>query len=287
MKATGERFIPGQTGRIGLEHFNRYYFVIKQIELSDKVVLDIASGEGYGSDLLAQYSKFVYGVDISKEAIEHSVEKYRRQNLIFKQGSAASIPLDDNTVDIVVSFETIEHHDKHDEMISEIKRVMKKNGVCIISSPDKLYYSDIPNIKNEFHVRELYYDEFKNLISGYFKKSIFYNQKIFVGSIILLNENAHEYKKPIVIDKEGNSHEFNAVYNLAIATDNLDFTPNCQFVLYKESDSLVSEADIELIKQSVRSTKAYKLGDFLITPFRIVKRHLRRVQMKFLSYKKT
>ncbi len=182
--------------------------------------------------------------------------------------------MDNNTVDIVVSFETIEHHDKHEEMISEIKRVMKIDGVCIVSSPDKLYYSDIPNYRNEFHVKELYYQEFKNLISRHFKKSIFYNQKIFVGSIIALDENIQDYKKPIIIDKEGNSHELNPVYNIAICTDNIDFTPNYQLVLYKESDYLTSSAEIELAKQSVRMTKTYKLGNFIISPFRSIKRHL-------------
>lgn len=274
MNTTGERFIPGQTGIIELEHYNRYYFVINQINLYGKVVLDLASGEGYGSNLLAQYSKFVYGIDIDNEAIEHSRRKYNRQNLMFKQGSVTSIPLDTCTVDIVVSFETIEHHDKHEEMIFEIKRVMKIDGIFIISSPDKLYFSDIPKIKNEFHVKELYFNEFRNLISGHFKKSIFYNQKVFVGSIISLNEDVKEYKKPIVVEKDGNAHEFSPVYNLAIGTDNVDFNPNYQIVMYKEADYLTSDVDLELAKQTVRGTKAYKLGRFLISPFRIIKRLL-------------
>jgi ubiquinone/menaquinone biosynthesis C-methylase UbiE len=274
MEYTGERFQPNQTGVITLEHLNRYYFVIKQVELSGKVVLDIASGEGYGSDLLAQHAKFVYGVDISHEAIEHSKKKYDKENLIYLQGSADSIPIKDNVVDVVVSFETIEHHDKHEEMIVEIKRVMKGDGICIISSPDKLYYSDIANYKNKFHIKELYYDEFKTLISSHFKKSIFYSQKIFIGSIIALDENGQEYKKPLVVEKEGDSYEFKPVYNIAIGTDNICFAPYYQLILYKEFENLVCDTDIKQARQSIQMSKEYKVGNFIVSPFRCIKRLL-------------
>ena len=56
MEATGERYLPDQmNGQIKAEHLNRYYFVTTQFDLKEKTVLDIASGEGYGSNILAQH----------------------------------------------------------------------------------------------------------------------------------------------------------------------------------------------------------------------------------------
>ena len=116
--------MPELFGQIRLEHFHRYYFVINQINLGDKIVLDLASGEGYGSDLLANYAKQIFGVDIDVETITHAKSKYIRNNLTFLIGEASHIPLPDNSIDVFVSFETIEHHDKHIEMLNEVKRVL-------------------------------------------------------------------------------------------------------------------------------------------------------------------
>lgn len=63
MEYTGERFVPEQQGNIELEHLHRY---LCAAELSaQKDVLDIASGEGYGSSILARVARSVIGVDIS------------------------------------------------------------------------------------------------------------------------------------------------------------------------------------------------------------------------------
>jgi len=82
-----------------------------------KTVLDIASGEGYGTALLASYAAFVTGVDIAEDAVAHARRKYQLPNLEFLLGSCSKIPLLDGTVDLVVSFETIEHHDEHEQML--------------------------------------------------------------------------------------------------------------------------------------------------------------------------
>ena len=133
---TGERYVPGIKGDIEIEHLHRYALAL---ELSKgKNVLDIASGEGYGSYLLSMLAKSVVGVDISKEAILHSSMKYIKSNLTFLCGSADRIPCESHSFDLVVSFETIEHHDKHEEMLQEIKRVLKPDGILILSSPEKL-----------------------------------------------------------------------------------------------------------------------------------------------------
>lgn len=99
--------------------------------------MDIASGEGYGSSLLSKSALSVIGVDIDNDSIENAKIKYTCPNLEFRQGSTSNVPVPDNSVDVVVSFETIEHHDKHEEMMLEIKRVLTATGTLIMSSLTK------------------------------------------------------------------------------------------------------------------------------------------------------
>ena len=186
MEFTGERYIPElHDPEISYEHWHRYLYATQFAK--DKVVLDIACGEGYGSHLLSSLAKRVVGVDISEEAVKHARSKYIRDNLSFLVGNMNKIPITENKMfDLVVCFETIEHVEEkvqHD-FLQEIKRLLKPEGILIISTPDKLFYSDIPKYKNEFHIREFYHDEFKKLLAEYFKNVIILGQKIEVGSYI-------------------------------------------------------------------------------------------------------
>jgi ubiquinone/menaquinone biosynthesis C-methylase UbiE len=276
MESTGERFIPGWEGTAELEHLNRYYFAINQIDLKDKKVLDIASGEGYGSEILSRYAQNVIGVDISLEAVEYAKAKYINENLKFIQGDATKIPLEDNSVDVVVSFETIEHHDKHTEMISEITRVLKAQGILIISSPDKYYYSDLLNRKNEYHVKELYYSEFRNLISNSFRNVFFFSQRTFSGSIIALDQNHNSYNKPLVVEPKGLKHPFLPMYNIAIASNDLKFEIFEQTICYTEEVEAITRSDIEyaisLTAIKIKKTKTWKIGRFILYPYRQFKK---------------
>ena len=158
---TGERYVPEIGGPIELEHLHRYMLAASLVR--GKRVLDIASGEGYGSDLLALSARSVFGVDISEEAVAHAGSRYRRPNLEYRVGSAADIPIADASVDAVVSFETIEHHDQHEKMLAEIKRVLAPGGLLVMSSPNRHYYSVVPNYSNPYHVKELFTEELDRL----------------------------------------------------------------------------------------------------------------------------
>ena len=183
MEFTGERFVPQLDGDIKYEHLHRYALALDFIR--EASVLDIASGEGYGSALLAKCANLVVGVDIDRDSVSHAQTKYSHlANLSFLVGSCSAIPLSDASVDVVTSFETIEHHDQHEEMMQEVKRVLKSDGLLIISSPNRLVYSDEPNYDNPFHVKELYYEEFLDLLKRYFQQVHIYGQKLAVGSWI-------------------------------------------------------------------------------------------------------
>jgi ubiquinone/menaquinone biosynthesis C-methylase UbiE len=183
---TGERYLPNVPGIIMAEHQHRYVFANNFVK--GKVVLDIACGEGYGSYYISNAAQQVIGVDISKDAVTHAAQKYNRENLSYLTGDCAQIPLDDNSVDVIISFETIEHHDKHVVMMNEIHRVLKEDGLLIISSPDKHYYSDIPNYSNPYHVKELYRDELEALIQTYFSNTCILSQKLCAASLIITED---------------------------------------------------------------------------------------------------
>ncbi len=180
---TGERLETFVFNENTIEHLHRYAIAMELA--AGKKVLDIASGEGYGTNMMAAVATEVVGVDIDAETIANAQQKYTKSNLSFKTGSADAIPCKSDCFDLVVSFETIEHHDRHHEMMAEIKRVLKPGGMLLISSPDKKYYSDLTGYKNPFHVKELYQQEFEDLLAQYFKHTSYSRQKNFVGSLII------------------------------------------------------------------------------------------------------
>ena len=216
---TGERFHPEMSGYIALEHMHRYIYASAYAE--GKIVLDIASGEGYGAALLASRAIFVFGVDIAEDAIAHARRKYRFDNLQFRQGSCSQIPLKDGAVDLVISFETIEHHDQHEQMLAEIKRVLKPNGIALVSSPNKAIHTDKLANQNPFHVKELYREEFETLFRRHFKNVVRLGQKVIFGSAIIPDAGATT--APLVsTDLAGtrSSPELSEpTYNLVLASD--------------------------------------------------------------------
>src|SRR5215469_15310886 len=156
MNFSGERYIPElDAADISYEHWHRYLLATALVK--DKVVLDIASGEGYGSALLAQTARQVTGVDISLDAIIHATHQYKLGNLEFRQGSVDSIPIPGHALlDVVVSFETIEHVEEPEQIgfAKEVKRLLKPSGLLVVSTPDKAVYSDHPGYQNPFHRKE-------------------------------------------------------------------------------------------------------------------------------------
>ncbi|MDR1530228.1 MAG: class I SAM-dependent methyltransferase [Burkholderiales bacterium] len=184
LEFTGERFIPGIHGEIVYEHWHRYVFASRFV--TDKRTLDVACGEGYGSALLANTAARVTGIDISAEAIAHAKATYQtRDNLNFVQGSAVKLPLPDGSMDIIVSFETIEHlpQEAQQSMIAEFARVLTPQGLLIISSPNRPEYAQ-PGAPNPFHVHELDRDELAALLTPRFPTQAWWAQRLYFASAL-------------------------------------------------------------------------------------------------------
>jgi len=180
---TGERYVPQIRGNIVLEHLHRYAFASGLSE--GKRVLDIACGEGYGSEMLSRNAKSVVGVDIDPATVAHAMTKYRSPKMKFIEGACEKIPLPDKSVDLVVSFETLEHIEDHDQFLGEIERVLDSGGILVISTPEKSAYSDKPRHVNPFHKKELYREQFLRLLSQKYGHMIYFEQKVAFGSCLV------------------------------------------------------------------------------------------------------
>lgn len=145
------------------EHIHRYRFACQFCQ--GKRVLDIACGEGYGSAaLVASGAASVIGVDISPETVAHAKAKYGINAIV---GSAEAIPIETGSVDLVVSFETIEHVPKPAKFVEEARRVLAPGGTLIISTPNVEVYGS-GNEKNPFHCSEMSKEEFLALLNPKF-----------------------------------------------------------------------------------------------------------------------
>ncbi|MEA3254866.1 MAG: class I SAM-dependent methyltransferase [Candidatus Altiarchaeota archaeon] len=173
MEYTGERVIPGkiELNDLYVEHMSRYLFASKYVK--DKSVLDSGCGCGYGSYTLAVNGACeVVGIDISKDAVEYSKNHYGRSNLEYLVMDCRHLKFPDSRFDVVVSFEFIEHIKEQDDYLTEICRVLKDNGVLIISTPNKKY----GNPSNEFHIKEFHLPEFRDFLKKYFREIDMFNQ---------------------------------------------------------------------------------------------------------------
>ena len=182
LEFTGERFTTLVDGETRHAHFHRYFFALQFCRGKD--VLDIASGEGYGAALLSAVASRVIGVDNSAEAIRHANVNYCDRHIFFKLGAAEKLPLPDDSVDVVVSFETLEHLEDQEKFLSEIKRVLRPDGLLVMSSPDTSVYSGEKAIRNPYHVKELSRTEFLDLVRRYFRQTAFFCQDSLMGSVI-------------------------------------------------------------------------------------------------------
>ena len=271
---TGERFVPTEQGVIRQEHLHRYAWCLPLAEGKD--VLDVASGEGYGSAMLAGRARSVVGVDISHEAVAHASSQYRSiGNLQYIQGSAAAIPLADDSVDMVVSFETIEHLNEQEEMMAEIRRVLRPDGIMVMSSPNKEVYSDQAGYHNDFHVKELYLSEFTTLVARHFPAWRMSSHRMAVCSTITPSGKESSQISYQALTDTGREVEErvadipDAVYFVVVAAANDALLPAMPAsILYAESEDLFAhhrevarwaqaqDAEIESLREHVRREQA-------------------------------
>jgi GT2 family glycosyltransferase/SAM-dependent methyltransferase/glycosyltransferase involved in cell wall biosynthesis len=259
MKFTGERFIPTEQGKIRLEHYHRYAIALNAVK--GKEVLDVACGEGYGSSCMADVANSVVGVDISEDAVLHASDTYKKPNLRFQQGSVCALDFLDNSFDIVVSFETLEHLLEQEQMLSELRRVLRPEGVLIISSPNRPVYSEESGERNEFHVKELDFFELDILLKSKFPAVQYMGQRMVMGSIIQPIEGSQTSMDVWNDDGINLSRRsgklIDPVYYVALCAGKYEDIPSLEM-------SLLSADGLDLVKQYVGFAKWAQRQDLVI-----------------------
>ncbi|MDV2475006.1 class I SAM-dependent methyltransferase [Rhodococcus zopfii] len=151
---TGERTVPG----IAEENywFRRHEVVYRELlaRCTGRTVLEAGCGEGYGADMIADVAQRVIGLDYDESAVAHVRARYPRVDI--RQGNLADLPLDDESVDVVVNFQVIEHLWDQAQFLRECHRVLVPGGELLVSTPNRITFSpgrDAP--LNPFHTREL------------------------------------------------------------------------------------------------------------------------------------
>ena len=181
---TGERCVPwADDRRVIYEHLHRYALAAELA--SGRNVLDLGSGEGYGAAILAQVANRVTGIEIDADSVEHARRRYPAANLEFVCRSVLDLDyLKDASFDLIVCFEMIEHIGEQDSLVASARRLLRSDGLFLISTPDREIYSEATDYHNPFHVKEMNRQEFEELLARQFEQVALWTQSLVVGSII-------------------------------------------------------------------------------------------------------
>jgi len=249
---TGERFLPWvEDAAIAYEHFHRYLYASQYVK--NRLVLDLATGEGYGANILASSASMVVGIDIDVDAVRHAAAKYKSPKLQFIAGSITDIPLAAGSFDMVTCFEAIEHIEGQERLLAEVKRALAADGVLIVSTPNKTAYQ-ADSETNPFHVKELSPDEFETMLRTQFKNVRFLGQRIYPNSNIWqLENNSLHTKTTFDFMIERGESEFQVapktshipIYMIAFASD-APFAPTSDSLLVDVSDQLIRQKDLAI-----------------------------------------
>jgi len=162
---TGERTVPG----LAVENYWFRRHEVVYLHCADicagRDVLEAGCGEGYGADLIASVARRVVAVDYDAATVAHVRERYPRVAVL--AANLAALPMPDQTVDVVVNFQVVEHLWDQPQFITECLRVLRPGGRLLMSTPNRITFtpgSDVP--VNPFHTRELDAAELRALLTG-------------------------------------------------------------------------------------------------------------------------
>lgn len=252
---TGERIIPGKVDAdLMNEHVARYHFASRLAH--GKRVLDIGCGAGYGSAELARTALSVTGVDVSAEAVAFAQAHYGGPTLRFEQASAEALPHPDASFDLVVAFEIVEHLENWPGFLCEARRVLVPNGQFIVSTPNKLYYSESRRLTgpNPFHVHEFEYQEFRSALAEWFPHIALFVENHVAGVAFQPVEGSEAAEVRV---EGGETSPEEAHFFMAVCAHRPQ-TGGPTFVYVPRAANMLREREhhIELLDQSLKEARA-------------------------------
>lgn len=183
---TGERAVPGQISPdLWNEHVVRYAFAARSADGAR--VLDAGCGAGYGTAMLAATANWAVGVDAAAEAVAYAREHYQRANAAFVRADCTALPFASASFDLVVAFELIEHVAEWERALGELRRVLAPEGLCLLSTPNRLYYTESRGAagRNPFHHREFDWRELSAALAQWFPWVFLYVENHLPGVAIV------------------------------------------------------------------------------------------------------
>jgi 2-polyprenyl-3-methyl-5-hydroxy-6-metoxy-1,4-benzoquinol methylase len=190
LELTGERTLPD----VPAENYwyRRHLAVYEWIgaRVIGQRVIDMACGEGYGSEILSRGAASVVGVDANPEAFEHARLRYRGQNLSFERGivEAHGKP---GTFDAVVFLQTIEHVQDPAAVLRHFRALVAPGGTVYVSTPNLLTLAapGAQKSDNPWHIKEYRALEFEELCRSVFSRvrmlGLFHARKLRLHEIAL------------------------------------------------------------------------------------------------------
>ena len=169
LELTGERTLPDvpEENYWFRRHLVVYEWIAARVGGLD--VIDMASGEGYGANILAGAARSVVGVDANPEAHEHSRLRYVRSNLSFARDLVETY---EGEADAISFLQTIEHVEAPGDVLEHFKALLRPGGTAYISTPNVLTLAPegAERSGNPWHVREYRAEEFAGMLAPHFDR---------------------------------------------------------------------------------------------------------------------
>ena len=165
-------------------HMARYEFAGPYVR--GKSVLDLGCGVGYGCLRLADAGgRCVVGMDISHEAINYAKRHYQHPLVEYVVGDVTRAGLPDGSVEVAVSFETIEHLpiEKAETFVRELKRVMTPEGVALLSTPN----GEVSYELGAFHTQEFTPNQLAELLTSHFSTVTYFGQRLISNWFVTMS----------------------------------------------------------------------------------------------------
>jgi SAM-dependent methyltransferase len=190
LELTGERTLPDVPAE---NYWYRRHLAVYQwigARVIGKRVMDMACGEGYGSEVLSRGAASVVGVDANPEAFEHARLRYTRQNLRFERGIVENHG-EAGAYDAVVFLQTIEHVQDAAAVLRHLGSLLTPGGAVYVSTPNLLTLAPPGAAKsdNPWHIKEYRAAEFEQLCRGVFGRvrmlGLFHARKLRLHELAL------------------------------------------------------------------------------------------------------
>lgn len=160
--------------RLAVYRFARPYAAGKSVAVIGR------EADGYGASLLAETAEYV--TFVAGEAPEDTGPI---PNVNYQRVILPDLPYPGEYFDTVIALRAIETLNRPEDLVLEMKRILRREGTLILSTPDKQTHSNDRNFRDPHNARELYVPELKEMLQKNFGRVELYRQASVGGDLIL------------------------------------------------------------------------------------------------------